>query len=87
MFRKSVSVYMRFEVLTAVKMSMLFFWVVTPCVLVHTRCWTQLHSCVNISGSCCQRLAMSHAAPAGSREVTVAFRFISERTVYTVWSV
>jgi hypothetical protein len=25
---------MRFEVLTAVKMSMLFFWAVTPCELV-----------------------------------------------------
>jgi hypothetical protein len=27
-------------------------------------------------------LAVSHAVPAGSREVTVAFNFISERTVY-----
>jgi hypothetical protein len=26
--------YMRFEVLTAAKMLMLFFWIVTPCTLV-----------------------------------------------------
>jgi hypothetical protein len=29
----SVGWFMRFEVLTAAKMSMLFFWVVTPCEL------------------------------------------------------
>jgi hypothetical protein len=29
------------------------------------------------------RLALSHAVPAGSREVTATFRFISENTVVT----
>jgi hypothetical protein len=32
-----------------------------------------------------QRLAVSHAVPAGSREVTAAFNFISESTVYSIW--
>jgi hypothetical protein len=31
-----------------------------------------------------QRLAVSYAVPEGSREVTVAFNFISERTVLNV---
>jgi hypothetical protein len=31
-----------------------------------------------------RRLALSHAVPAGSYEVTVAFHFISERIVYGV---
>jgi hypothetical protein len=31
-----------------------------------------------------QRLAVSHAIPAGSREVTAAVNFISERTVFFV---
>jgi hypothetical protein len=47
-----------------------------------TRCQTHLYCCVNnFSSSCCWILALSNAVPAGSREVTVAFRFISERAV------
>jgi hypothetical protein len=35
-------------------------------------------------GKTSSRLVVSHAVPAGSREVTVAFNFISERAVYSV---
>jgi hypothetical protein len=36
-----------------------------------TRSWAQLHCSVNyFSGSCCRRLAMSHAVPVGCRQIT-----------------
>jgi hypothetical protein len=38
---------------------------------------------LNRIGNILWRLAVSHAVPAGSREVTVAFTFISERTVFS----
>jgi hypothetical protein len=36
---------------------------------------------LTVIGKSLYRLAVSHAVPAGNREVIVAFNFISERTV------